>query len=380
MNKLYFLFFITLVSCTSSNTGKERNKSLPLTHLEENIDSLFHAKISKDGPGATVLVSYEGEKLISKSFGLADLKTKIPMSPATNLRTGSIGKQFTTLAILSLVDQGLLALDDPIQKFWPSPVFQDVNVQNLINHTSGLADYAPYFKENWDRDHIVENKDILDWLATNPTPVFKAGSKFQYCNTGYILLALLVEKVSGETFPSFVKRQIFEKVEMDNTTFYSFAQPVEITNRAFCYQKDSLGDWEKVDGNFMDGVMGGGGMYTSINDYYKYDLALQNKTIVSGNMHELIFKPGSPPLPGQESYQFSFLQGLEQYYGMGWFLTDKIALHGGSWNGARAMVVKHLKDPLTIAIFMNSGSTEIRNELTEATYSIVKNYITNKSK
>jgi CubicO group peptidase (beta-lactamase class C family) len=375
MKKLIFIFIVTILSCKSPTKESNNSKSAEIGQLEASIDSLFNSKIAENEPGAAILVSYDNEILIKRGFGLRDLESKKPITDKTNFRTGSVSKQFTALATLSLIDKGLLSFNDSLHKFWPYPIFKDITLEHLLNHTSGLPDYEEHFQEKWNRNTIVENKNILEWLSTNPSPLFKAGSDFEYSNTGYIVLAHLVEKVSGESFPSFVQKNIFEKSGMKKTTFYSFSKPTEINERAYCYKKDSLGNWEKVDGNFMDGIMGGGGMYTNIDDYFTYNSALDSKSILSGDMHDLIFKPNSPLVPKNEGYEFNFLNGKQQQYGMGWFVTDKTALHGGSWNGARAMVVKELEKPLTIVLFLNFDSSEIRNDLTESTYLLVEKYL-----
>jgi len=375
MKKIGLLLIIAFISCKSPTEKNAYVKSIELEHLEARIDSLFNSKIGENEPGAAILVSYDGEMLIGKGFGLRDLEDKKPVSINTNFRMGSISKQFTALSILSLVDKGILSLHDSVDKFWPYLVFKDITIEQLLNHTSGLAAYDPYFQINWDRNNIAGNKDILDWLSTNPTPSFKAGSSWEYSNTGYIVLAHLVEKVSGKEFSAYAQENVFQKAGMENTTYYSHSKPIEISERAYCYSKDSLETWEKVDGYFLDGIMGGGGAYTSIIDYFNYNIALQNQVIVSTDMHKIIFKPNTEALPEKEAYQFDFLNGEEQRYAMGWFVTNKIALHGGSWNGARTMVVKELERPLTIAIFLNFNSTKIRNKLIESTHLLVDEYL-----
>ncbi len=375
MKKIILLLILAIVSCKSPTKESDNVKSIELDQLQTRIDSLFNSKIGDNEPGAAILVSYDNEILINKAFGLRDLESKSSISAQTNFRTGSISKQFTALAILDLVDKNKLTFNDTLYKYWPYPIFKDMTVEHLLNHTSGLPGYSKHFNENWNRDSIVKNENILEWLSTNPNPMFKAGTDYEYCNTGYIVLAHLVEKLSEESFATYVQKNIFNKSNMKNTTFYSLSNPTKIKERAYCYEKDSLGNWGRVDGNFMNGIMGGGGMYTSIDDYYKYNIALDNKSILSKDMHSLIFKPNSPLIPKNEGYAFDFLHEKQQHYGIGWFVTDKTALHGGSWNGARAMVVKDLDRPLTIVIFLNFDSTEIRNELIESTYKLVEKYL-----
>jgi CubicO group peptidase (beta-lactamase class C family) len=375
--KKYYIILVCLliVSCKEQNDKKETNQKQTLVQLKAQVDSLFNAHINLDEPGAALLVSYDGDMLIGKGYGLRDLKTKKPITKSTNMRMASVSKQFTDLSLLTLVDKALLSLNDTVYKFWPYAVFKNITVTQLINHTSGIADYEEAFIKDWDCNKIVENKDILDWLSTNPKPHFTPGEKWEYSNTAYLVLALLTEKLSGEDFDAYAKKAVFEKAGMKNTNYYSFAHPIDIKERAFCYEKDSLGNWETVDGFFLNGVLGDGAVYTSVTDYFAYDKALRNKSIVSDTLHQLLFEPSSMALPEKEKYPFEFLKGKEEQYAIGWFVTEDIALHTGSWNGTRTIVVRDKERPLTIAIFMNSGEAETRSTLIEATYSLVNSFL-----
>lgn len=282
-----------LISCKNSTEKIPETNSIGLEELQVKIDSLFNSKIGKNEPGAAILISYNQEMIIGKGYGLRDLETKMPITINTNMRMASVSKQFTALCILSLADKGLLSLNDSIRKFWDYPVFKNITVEHLINHTSGIADYEAYFDNNWDSSKIVENKDILEWLATNPEPVFETGKDWEYSNTAYLVLALLVEKVSGEEFSDYAKRNIFDKAGMKETNYFNLAHPIEIKERAFCYEKDSLENWKKVDGYYMNGIMGDGAVYTSLNDYLKYDNTLRNNELFSKETQKLIFEPSS---------------------------------------------------------------------------------------
>ncbi|MCF1423078.1 serine hydrolase domain-containing protein [Mangrovimonas futianensis] len=369
---------VLLFSCKYSNDKKEETNVTSLKELEVKLDSLFNSKIGINEPGAALLISYNQEMIIGKGYGLRDLETKKPITINTNMRMASVSKQFTALCVLSLVDKGLLSLNDSINKFWDYPVFADITIEQLMNHTSGIADYEAYFDNNWDRSKIVENKDVLEWLATNPKPLFQSGKNWEYSNTAYLVLALLVEKVSGEEFSNYAKKNIFDKAGMKETNYYNLANPIEIKERAFCYEKDSLDNWKKVDGWYMNGIMGDGAVYTSANDFLAYDNSLRNNNILSKKAHDLIFKPSSilkkkwpSSNPFEESYPF--LANSELKYAMGWFTNEDLAMHTGGWYGTRTVVLREFDRPLTIAIFLNSNSSF--NELINETYSLVSDYI-----
>ena len=377
MKNLLILFLLLFVACKSSPDKEGEEGSVAFEKLQTGIDSLFNAHIGENEPGAALLVAYDGEMLIGKGYGLRDLENNKPVTATTNFRMASVSKQFTALSILSLVDKRKLSLSDSLVTFWPYPVFKNITVEHLLNHTSGLADFEEVFMEEWDRSKIVENKHILDWLSTNPKPLFEAGKGWEYSNTAYLVLALLVEEVSGEEFSLYTKKNVFEKAGMNETNFINLAKPIVFKERAGCYEKDSLGNWERIDGFFMNGIMGDGAVYTSLNDYFEYDNALRNESILSATTHKIIFKPSSSLSPNKMIDRFPFLnkEDASLSYAMGWFVTDDITMHTGGWYGTRTVVVRERNRPLTITIFSNSDSSF--DELIIKTYELVDNYLKN---
>lgn len=220
----------------------------------------------------------------------------------------------------------------------------------------------------------------MDWLSTNPEPLFEAGKFWEYSNTAYLVLALLVEEVGGEEFPVYAKKNVFEKAGMNETNFINLAKPIEFEERAGCYEKDSLGNWQRIDGFFMNGIMGDGAVYTSLNDYFEYDNALRNESILSTNAHKIIFKASSSlsssktidSWPNKMIDDFSFLNRGEVSYAMGWFVTDDITMHTGGWYGTSTVVLREKNRPITITIFRNSDNSI--DELIIKTYELVDTY------
>ncbi len=357
---LLFITILFFLSCQHSE--KVTNNSL--SEFRTTIDSLYNATIPSDGPGAAVLVSYQGNKLISKGYGLRNLEAHKPVTASTNFRIASVSKQFTALCILKLMDEGELCLTDSVQKYLPYPIFNDMTIIQLINHTSGLPSFDDYFLDHWDRTRIVENIDVLDWLLTNPKLDFDSGEGWEYSNTAYLMLALIVERVSGMEFSAYAKKHVFHPLGMDSTNYYSLVNPIVIPERAFCYEKDSADRYEKVDGFFMNGIMGDGAVYTSINDYYNYDLALRKKKFLSEATHELIFKPSSTKKKN----------GQVKHYAMGWHVTDTMAYHTGGWIGANAFAIRYLNKPLTVVIFMNKN-TLFTSGLVDKTLNLTHAYL-----
>lgn len=362
-NYPFIIRFSTLYVLVKKNQSTKMKETIK-NQFEAKIDSVFNAHISENEPGAAILVSYNGEMLIGKGYGMRDTAGKHPITKTTNMRIASVSKQFTALTVLSLVENGKLSLSDSVYSFFPYPSFKDITIEQLINHTSGLADAEEAFFKEWDSTKIAENKDILEWYSRENRKVIPPGEKYQYNNGVYEFIPCLVEKISGKKFSVFAKEAVFNKAGMDNTNFFNLADPIEIDERAFCYEKNDKGKWAKMDDHHLNGLLGAGGIYTSIEDYFQYDLALRNKTIFSESTHELIFKPSA-------EYE---INGSSRKYGIGWFVSDSAAFHTGSWFGANAYVKRYFNTPLTFLIMMNRN-TLFEGDLIDIVDSLALNYV-----
>lgn len=342
--------------------------------LQVHLDSLCEAYVQENAPGLALLVAYGDKKLIAKGYGYRDMAARLPVAPSTNMRLASVSKQFTALCVLALVEQGKLRLDDTVYQYFPFDIFREVTVDQLIRHTSGIEDDAA-FEKTWDTTQVAENKDLVAWYATNPKPAFKPGERWLYNNGAYEFLASLVEKVSGQDFASFAEDVVFKKAVMRHTHFFNLADPVDLNERSWCYEKDSTGNWQKADGDFMNGLLGAGAVYTSIIDYFNYIQALRNEAILSKESHQLIFRPGNQLVPEDLNEFFvKPFKGKPTRYGMGWFVADGIAAHGGGWVGTTTYVHHELDRPLTIAIFTNSNRL-FDNDLIDRVYAAVDAYL-----
>lgn len=368
MNRILLLLFVILVSCKSSSEDKMDTQTLNLEKLEIALDSLFNSKIGKNEPGVAVLVAYNQKKIFAKGFGVRNLETSEPITTATNLEIASVTKPFTALAILSLVDQGKLKLSDTVFNILPYETFKDVTVHQLINHTSGIDDAEIFLLSNWNSTKIATNQDILKWYSKANRKIAKPGAETKYNDGAYEVIPLIVEKVSGMAYDDFIKTFVFEKAGMKTTIAYDFSQPVDIAERAHYYHKDSIGSWHKMDGHLLTGIHGAGGIYTNLDDYFQYDLALRNHTIFSEEIHDIIFKPSN-----SES-----IHGIDYPFAMGWEVTENAAQHYGGWFGVNSFTKHYLNKPLTLAFFSNKDSF-FEDGLIEKTDSLVNTYIKNQT-
>ena len=372
MRILLILVVLSLFSCKNENEKSATNQS-EFTDLQFKLDSLYNAHFNENSPGAALLILYEGEKIVNKGYGLRDLENKEPITPSTNMRSGSITKQFTCLGILNLIQQGKLSLNDTIYKYYPYPIFKNVTIKQFISHTSGIEDPDWIFHEGgWNSSDYVQNEDILNWYAENEIIRFPPGTKFEYNNATYQTLSLIIEKVSGMTYESYIDKYVFNESGMINTQFIDNADSTNIPEYAYRYQKDSLGHWNSVEGHFLDEVVGAGGMYFSLNDFAKYIKSLRDKTILNKESHELIFKPISMNTE-LHSEDFKMFIGKESSYAMGWEVTDSLALSAGLWNAVNNYVILERKRPLTIVMLSNNDDF-FKHRLVDKTYSIVNDY------
>src|SRR5688572_20251430 len=226
------------------------------------LDSLFAAYVGAGTPGASVVLIRNGLVVANRSYGLSDVEAGTPTSSGTNYRLASLSKQFTATAIMLLVREGRLQYDDRLVDVLPEvPAHaRDVTVRHLLTHTSGIRDYEDFVPRS--QTVQVKDRDVPGLLRRADSLYFRAGSAWRYSNSGYALLALLVEKVSGQPYARFLHDRIFEPLGMDGTVAYE-AGVSTIQNRAFGYSLRSSGV-ARTDQSSTSAVLGDGGIYSSI--------------------------------------------------------------------------------------------------------------------
>jgi CubicO group peptidase (beta-lactamase class C family) len=331
------------ITVTAQTTGKTTNP-------EATVDSLLTA-YSGNNPGISVLVIEKGKPVYNKGFGMADIENKVQVTPATNFRLASFTKQFTAMCIMMLEEQGKLSLNDPLSKYFPSfPSWaQAITIQHLLTHTSGITDYEPLVP---DRVPLpVSDEDVVHLLGQSMSVDFKPGEKFAYSNSAYVLLGVIVEQVSGKSFKRFLTRHIFKPLKMNGSTVNGL--DARINNRAYGYtvQKDSI---QKTDQSATSYTLGDGGIYSSINDLFKWDQALYTTKLVKTATLERIFTshvnvPSSTrPATG---------------YGYGWFIREqqgeKWVYHSGGSRGFTTWIERNPVKQFSIIILANRSGQNL---------------------
>jgi CubicO group peptidase (beta-lactamase class C family) len=323
----------------------------------KQVDEVFAVLASKTFPGAAVLVIKNGNNVYERGFGVMDLRTLHPISSSTNFRLASVTKQFTAMAIMLLVHDGKLRYDDKLTDVFPDfPEYgRTIAIRNLLNHTSGLQDYEDLmsgYDSNLPDDQLrqIQDEQVLALLKQQKTTKFAPGSKWAYSNSGYVVLGLVVQKVSGLSFAEFLRERIFEPLKMSNTVAYHKGKN-EVAHRAYGHSKVG-GVWKQTDQSTTSATLGDGGVYSSLDDLAKWDQALRDHTLLSEKEMQPALTPVKPALgPPQEP------DGKPAEYGFGWFLNSykdrKRMWHYGETTGFRSTIQRFSDDGLTIIILCN---------------------------
>lgn len=298
-----------------------------------------------EGPGASVLVIEDGKPVVRRAYGYADLESRIAATPATNYRLASVSKQFTAASILLLAQDGKLGLDDPVRQWLPSlpaAVADRITLKHLLTHTSGLIDYEDLMAE--DATEQVHDADVLRLLETQDHGYFVPGTSYRYSNSGYALLALIVEKASGSRYADFLRERIFVPLGMDRTVAYEKGVS-DVANRAYGYSLID-GRWQRTDQSSTSAVLGDGGIYSSIDDLAKWDAALYDDRLLDARSRKLAFTP------------WTKTDDPRIEYGYGWRITGETQWHSGETIGFRNVIVRYPQRRLTVVMLTNRDDPE----------------------
>jgi len=321
------------------------------------IDAIFAPLKSSTAPGAAVLVIHNGQPVFRRGYGVTDLRTRRPIEAKTNFRLASFTKQFTATAIMLLARDGKLHYDDHLIDFFPEfPAYgKSITVRNLLNHTSGLPDYEDLLMKQYpdtleEKVPQILDAGVLKLLEQQTSGKFAPGSKWEYSNSGYAVLAMIAEKVSGKPFGQFLQERIFVPLKMQNTLAYENGKN-EVKHRAYGHSKND-GAWRETDQSPTSAVLGDGGIYSSLDDLAKWDRALRDHTLLS----EAEMRPALTPVqptdgPAKDS------DGKPVSYGFGWHLEPykghKRIWHAGETTGFRTTIQRFPDDNLSVIVLAN---------------------------
>jgi CubicO group peptidase (beta-lactamase class C family)/outer membrane protein OmpA-like peptidoglycan-associated protein len=338
----------------------------------QKIDSVLKSLYSDGEINGTFLIAEKGNIIYNKSFGYANEKTKEKLNENSIFDLGSCSKAFTAMAIMILKEKGKLNLDDTISKFIPElSNYSNITIRNLLNHTSGLPDYMSDFSDSlydkgFNKSKIATNKDIVSIFSKyQPKLLFEPNTKYHYSNTGYALLATIIENISGMTYAQFLDSTIFKPLEMNSTFVYNRClSSKKIDNLAIGYMySDSLEKYvlpEDFEATkfviWLGGIVGAGSINSTVIDLLKWDRALYTTKLISKESMNEIFSP-------------AILNDKTKInYGFGWEIADtsgygKIVAHDGAWPGYYSVIVRHIDNDKTTIMLQNHFPSIIPNSV-----------------
>lgn len=332
----------------------------------QSIDSLLNELHKKGRINGNVLIAENGYITYNKSFGLANEHTKEKLNENSIFDLASVTKQFTAVGIVLLKEQGKLKYEDLISNYIPELSFYEgVTIKHLLQHTGGLPDYMKLLEESFDKNKIATNDVVIKYFSKEkPKILFEPGKDWRYSNTGYALLASIIERVSGLKYGDFLSKFIFKPLEMKSTFVQKSKHPTsKIKNLAHSYSysdslktlvlTDELEEYNYV--KMFSGIVGDGGVFSTVMDLLKWNRALRTDKLISSEGKREMFTPAI------------LADGSTFDYGYGWQLDSnevfgKVVSHTGGWAGYLALNEQHIDNDKTIIILFNHKGAEVVNK------------------
>ena len=332
---LRLLIVVLLLHACSGN--------IPAQDVADRAEEYMEAQVRANHFMGSVLIARDGEPIFRRSYGLANVEHDVPNRPETKFRLGSLTKQFTAAAILLLQERGELDVGDPIGKYIEDAPesWEDICIHHLLTHTSGIPSFTsfPEYEETW----MIPSRPEKTMLRFRDEPLeFRPGKKLSYSNSGYILLALIIENVSGMRYGEFLEENIFAPLGMKDSGHDSFTAILKHRATGYLQGEDGM---EHAPYHDMDLPTGGGDLYSTVDDMLKWDQALYTDRLLSGKSRKAMFT----------AHESGYGYGL----GIGKLLGRKIHSHGGGINGFVSQIIRFPEDRATVIILSNHESSPV---------------------
>jgi len=326
--------------------------------LPAKVDAAVEAqRLAQKIPGVSLAVCRDGKVVKATGYGLGNVEWNASVTPETIFQTGSVGKQFTAMAVMMLVEEGKIGLDDKLSRYVPeSPeIWKEVTIRKLLTHTSGIADYAgdvgPMGNQVIDLRRDYTEEELLGAFSKLKMD-FAPGEKWSYSNTGYVLLGIVIHRVTGKFYGDLLQERIFGPLGMHATRIISEADIVPQRSAGYRLVKGELKNQEWVSPTLN--TTADGALYTNVMDLAKWDAALREKKFVPAASYELMWSP------------VKLNDGKTYPYGFGWFLSEKngrkSVSHDGAWQGFTMGIARYLTEGLTVIVMTNLDSDHSKPE------------------
>jgi len=325
----------------------ERFSEKETEKVSHKLDALLKRINKRHDFHGSLLVAKKGKILYSNQVGYKDFRKKEFLNEKSAFQLASVSKQFTAAAIMILHERNQLKLTDTVNRYFPGFPYEDVTIKNLLNHTSGLPKYFWVAEHKWKQKKAPTNSEMMDLLELSKVQRFyKPGRSFDYSNTGYLVLASIVEKVSGTSFSAFVKKHIFEPLDMNDSYVYSFENDTISTNQLDGYRLYKRWRHLKINSTINDAVVGDKNVYSTTEDLFKWTIGLNNGKLFSKESLALMYAKGETVYGKKIPYGFGFRINTDK---------DNKIYHHGKWNGFRTGLTQYLEDDLVVIVLEHTS-------------------------
>jgi CubicO group peptidase (beta-lactamase class C family) len=354
-----FIFCFVFVRCSSGSAEKTPGKrdtvlynpdfrfdslnAQQVAYYANAVQDFYNSRLARTGFNGAILVAKNGQILFEKYNGYSNFITKDTINEHTPFHLASISKTFTGMAVLRLWEEGKLSLGDSLQKYFPQLPYRGITIKMLLSHRSGLPNYLYFMDSLWDRHKEMTNEDVLNALIVHHPQIQNLPDKrFQYCNTNFMLLALIIEKITGENFPDYMKQNVFEPLGMNDTYIFSIKDTAHYNPTWSVRKPFPMDAW--------DCTYGDKNVYSTVLDLFTWDRSLYQHTFLKKSTLDMAFTPLSNEVHSMHNY------------GLAWRIFshsgDTVIYHNGKWHGTNTSFIRLVQDTATIIVL---GNKENRN-------------------
>tara|TARA_R110001583_G_scaffold130894_1_gene282624 strand:- start:4331 stop:5524 length:1194 start_codon:yes stop_codon:yes gene_type:complete len=325
----------------------ERYPEKETQNVSHKLDLLLQRIHKRNDFNGSILVAKHGKILYSNQIGFADFSKKEPLSKTSLFQLASVSKQFTAAAIMLLYERNQIKLTDTVTNYFPDFPYENVTIKNLLNHTAGLPKYFWVAEHKWKKEKAPTNSEMMALLASsNVQRFFKPGYNFDYSNTGYFVLASIVEKISGLSFSNFVKKNIFDPLDMKNSYIYSFENDSIKANQLDGYRLYRGWRHLKINSTINDAIVGDKNVYATSEDLIKWTLGLNSGKLLSKESLNLMYSKGETVRGRKVPYGFGFRIDTKD---------EKTIYHHGKWNGFSTALTQYPEEDLVVVVLEHSS-------------------------
>jgi CubicO group peptidase (beta-lactamase class C family) len=326
------------------------------------VDELFSPWDTMETPGAVLAIIKDGRIIYQRAYGMADLERNVPLSLQSVFDIASTSKQFVAISILLLREKGKLSLDDDIRMYLPEflDYGQTITLRHLIHHTSGIRDYMDLMElAGMKHENSYHQSEIIALIARQESLNFEPGEEFDYSNSGYLLLAEIIERVSGRTLGEFTEQHIFKPLNMNASHFYDDFTRI-VKNRALSYSRKETGGYASI--QYIFDVVGDTGLLTTIEDLFLWDQNFYHNKLGEGGpkLIEQLLAPGQ--LQEGEKLHYAFGLELDEYRGL------RVIKHDGSAAGYESEMLRFPDQRFTVIVLSNQAgfsSTKLAEQVAD---------------